>query len=203
MATLLKEVEFIVNERPLTHVGGLDEPQPLTPNLLLGRQIGSDDSTEASLEQATATRRLKYLTQLRRHLDGRWTEEYLLSLRGFHQLKSHSLAVGDLVLVVSDKRRQAWKMALILELYPGVDGGRRVAKIRIGQQEFLRPVQRLVPLEISAATTPTTPAVENSSATPEGAEQPVPAPTAKATSDVAQHRTRSGRLVQPPARLDV
>ena len=42
LATLLAEVQFIVNERPLTHVRGLDDLPPLTPNMMTGLRVERD-----------------------------------------------------------------------------------------------------------------------------------------------------------------
>ena len=55
------------------------------------------------------------------------------------------------MLIVDDqKKRSAWKLVILEELFTGQDGGKRVARVRIGGHRFLRPVQRLVPMELSA-----------------------------------------------------
>ena len=46
MSTLLPEVAFAVNERPLTHAGGADEPEPMTPHFLVGPQVGERNTAE-------------------------------------------------------------------------------------------------------------------------------------------------------------
>ena len=48
------------------------------------------------------------------------------------------------------KKRSKWKMARIMKIFSGRDGGKRVVLVRAGNREFLRPVQRLVPLEVSS-----------------------------------------------------
>ena len=38
LSTILLEIEHVVNDRPITYVAGVDEPPPLTPNMLAGSQ---------------------------------------------------------------------------------------------------------------------------------------------------------------------
>lgn len=212
MATLLAEVECIVNDRPLTHVGGPDEPQPLTPNLLLGRVVGSNSTSEVAFNQEALNNRLKYLVQLRRHLADRWTHEYLLTLQGYQATKSHTLQEGSVVLVVSEQKRQFWRMAVIVKLFPGRDGKIRVARVRVGKNEFLRPIQRLVPLEVTAveplsvpesSTLDVAPQSENTTEQEEGNLPVMPSPSSdtQVLSPPGQH-TRT-RLVKPRDRLDL
>ena len=154
MATLLTEVASIVNDRPLTHVGDVNDLCPLNPNVLLGAwPAETGASSEEPLSRTQAERRQRYLLQLRQSLSQRWASEYLLSLQNYRPQRHHSMSVGDVVLVVDPvKRRTQWKLALIEELYRGRDGLRRVARVRISKSTFLRPVQRLVPLELESST---------------------------------------------------
>ena len=122
----------------------------------------------------------------------------MLSLKPFHENRSHSLCVGDVVLVVDDQRKRSmWKLGVILDLFPGRDGRSRVSKIKVGKREFLRPVQRLVPLEVSSscstATEPQIVVPEVPAATE--AEEPV-------TAVPCATQTRS-RAVRAPTRLDL
>ena len=216
MATVLAEVEFIVNERPLTHVGGIDEALPLTPNMMIGRQSGTDVTVEASLSKDSANRRLQYLQQLQQNVASRWKEEYLLSLRQFCHQRSHCLEKGDIVLVVdTQKKRTDWKLAVITELFPGVDGKKRVARVRIGGVDFLRPIQRLVPLEMSTkeatdelkSSQPDVPSVQEPTPSDELSKSAAPAKKSsrsrkQLTATRRENRTRT-RVVQPKERLDL
>ena len=154
LVTILTEVQRIVNDRPLTYLGDGDDMPPLTPNSLLGERYIADvedDALESPIGHHQANVRFRYLNRLREHFLQRWTCEYLLGLRYFHQSRSHSLAVGDIVLIMDDlKKRSKWKMARIMKIFSGRDGGKRVVLVRAGNREFLRPVQRLVPLEVSS-----------------------------------------------------
>ena len=49
LSTILLEIEHVVNNRPITYVDGVDEPPPLTPNMLVGSQIGRVDIQEESI----------------------------------------------------------------------------------------------------------------------------------------------------------
>ena len=58
------------------------------------------------------------------------------------------LQVGEVVLVVSpDTARGNWPLGRVVEVYPGVDGRVRVAKLQVGEGTLVRPVVKLCPLE--------------------------------------------------------
>ena len=138
LVTILTEVQRIVNDRPLTYVGDGDDMPPLTPNSLLGERYIADvedDALESPIGHHQANVRFRYLNRLREHFLQRWTCEYLLGLRYFHQSRSHSLAVGDIVLIMDDlKKRSKWKMARIMKIFSGRDGGKRVVLVRAGNR---------------------------------------------------------------------
>ena len=54
LSTILLEIEHVVNDRPITYVAGVDEPPPLTPNMLAGSQIGRVDIQEESISHRGA-----------------------------------------------------------------------------------------------------------------------------------------------------
>eukprot|EP00117_Sycon_ciliatum_P021255 scpid12026/ scgid6192/ len=211
LRTLLSEVQDVVNDRPITYVTE-DEDLPLSPSMLLGAaSVQSDSNAESCLSHTDANRRLQYLSQLRVHFTARWTEEYLLSLRSHHDRKGHSLAVGDVVFLADHtKKRVCWKLARILQLHTGRDGRQRVAKVRVSGHELLRPIQRLVPLEISSRNESPT---ADADSEPEDVEDVVPTNRADDPEDVISEkatlkpqpqvqqsvRTRT-RLVQRPQR---
>jgi len=65
--------------------------------------------------------------------------------------------VGDVVLVGSDgKKRFEWPLGRIIELFPGKDGKTRVVKVKTKNGVYLRPIQRLYPLEVSSPIRPIT-----------------------------------------------
>ncbi|GFX15807.1 uncharacterized protein TNCV_1061291 [Trichonephila clavipes] len=59
--------------------------------------------------------------------------------------------VGEIVLVGNDsKKRINWPLAVIVELVPGCDGNVRTVKVKTQTGVFLRPIQRIFPLEIDS-----------------------------------------------------
>jgi hypothetical protein len=107
------------------------------------------------------------------------------------------LKVGDVVLVGADnKKRWEWPMAKILELIPGKDGTVRVAKIKTSTGEWMRPLQRLYPMEVSSAA-------EMVSGVPVDLEDAVD--TADCESEMNKDEpkvvTRFGREVKKPKRF--
>ena len=99
MQTLLAEVEYLVNNRPITYVGGCDDFAPLTPNLLLGSQVGYSGVEERSLTHNEANRRIKYLFELRDNLRKQWTEEYISALRTYARQHKRSFSAGGIVVM--------------------------------------------------------------------------------------------------------
>ena len=155
LRTVLAEVQAIVNDRPLTHVSTFDEPLPLTPNMLLGRQAGVKATIESSLSAEHAVKRLQYISRLRTSIDQRWSEEYLTSLRLHAARHANNVKAGNVVLLADNqKKRVMWKMALVEELFPGRDDKFRVARVKVGNLRLLRPVQKLVPMELKQSGDP-------------------------------------------------
>jgi len=59
------------------------------------------------------------------------------------------LKAGDVVLVISpDQPRARWPLGRIIEIYTGQDQHVRVAKVQVGQNSYLRPISKLVSLEV-------------------------------------------------------
>ena len=55
---------------------------------------------------------------------------------------------GDVVILPEPKaNRREWTLGRITQTYPGADGLVRVARVRVGDAGFLRPIHRLCPLE--------------------------------------------------------
>jgi len=149
---VLKEIQNILNDRPLTYVSeSLEDLEPLTPNSFLKRQ-GSYQFPEGQWTEGEKLRlRYKYLQTLQMELKLRFQKEYLSLLVSKGRKKpTRKLRVGELVVVGTElKKRQNWALGRILELYPSEkDGVVRVAKVKIPDGELIRAVQRLHPLEV-------------------------------------------------------
>eukprot|EP00117_Sycon_ciliatum_P039131 scpid69351/ scgid28965/ len=158
LRTLLCEIEAAVNDRPLTHFGGLDSEPPLSPAMLCGKLWpGAAEVTDQHVTAEQLGRRQKYVTALTGRLTSRWQDEYLVTLNAHHAGRSSPIVVDDGVLIIADnKRRQRWRMGRVVKLFPGRDGRVRVAEVRVMKKDgecssVLRPIRRLVPLELVAS----------------------------------------------------
>ena len=169
LETVLCEIEMITNSRPLTYIyNDVAEGEVITPShLAIGRRLMSKDLDNNNgddineLSNIDITRRYRYLKTLLHHYWNRFHTEYLHELREKHladnKRKKHKdvvLHTGDLVLIQDDKqKRQQWKKGVVQSIIYGDDNKIRGAVLKTitnGNPSFLkRPVQRLVPFEIS------------------------------------------------------
>lgn len=161
LMTVVKEVETVVNSRPLTCVGAELE-HVLRPsdflsmkNCLIPVPSNERDGTETStkvdligswrkgiivLSEFKKMFMSQYLTSLR--------ERYNHSYRQPRVMSSKTPRVGDTVQIKGDSRnRSGWKVGKISSLIRGADGMCRVAKVKIGNTEFTRSLGHLYPLE--------------------------------------------------------
>ena len=164
LLTVLVEVESTLNSRPLTYEYNSPEGETLTPaHLIYGRRLQSlpEVTEEEDESESTCTRRYKYLNQKLQHFWKRWQREYLTDLRESHRMQGSSDGkspkVGDIVTVYKEgTKRGSWKLAVLEGLIAGKDKEVRGAIVRVitkGKQvRISRPVQRLFPLEVRAAS---------------------------------------------------
>lgn len=96
-------------------------------------------------------------------------------------------------------------MARIIELFPGIDGKTRVAKVKTKLGHIVRPLQRLVPLELNAGQTDTMSKpeeIQNSiKLHQEQHKKPVKLKKSTIIDDKKEIITKSGRLVKSPLRF--
>ena len=152
LMTVMCEVESMINSRPLTKVS--DDPSdlhPITPNHFImasGSEAWPWAGQDASICARRRWRRVQAYTAM---IWKRWIKEYLPSLqqRQKWRVEKPVLAAGDLVMV-SDLScpRCVWPLGHILEVYPGNDGLVRSAKVRTKLTTLIRPVSKLIHLEL-------------------------------------------------------
>jgi hypothetical protein len=151
LETLLSEIEFIINSRPLTFIGDdVTINRPLTPNHFLLGGVPSygqllEDPESMSLLEAYQGRqdRLNVFWRI-------WAKDYLRNLpcvvpqfvdRGF-------LKVGSIVVIREDNiPRLRWLLGRVVEVYPGKDGKIRSVKLHTPKADLVRSIQRLHKLE--------------------------------------------------------
>jgi len=152
LSTLLKKIENILNNRPITHVYDSEIGQPLTPNhLIYGRKIQTSvkdpDVHTNELNCDAIKRALAYFWE-------QWKVEYLTSLRERstkRRFRNHENVanVGDVCLIEEPGPRIKWKMGRIEELVKGKDDKIRAAVVRTMKGQLNRPVNKLVVIESS------------------------------------------------------
>ena len=103
----LKKTQAILNNCSLTYQGEELEEKAITPNHLIFRHIFPQlpNIPDDILEEEDALTRLKYVEQKLNHVGSRWSKEYLIGLREFHNNKvsksgkQYDLRPGDIVLI--------------------------------------------------------------------------------------------------------
>ncbi len=154
LITACTGVEGLLNSRPLTYQSA--DPRddvPLTPNHFLHGQAGGNFAPEnVDTTSFNPRKRWRKVQELISRVWSRWMKEYLPSLRArpkWNQIVK-ALKSGDVVLVFDqDIPRGRWPLGRILEMYPGRDGHARVAKVQCGGKTLVRPIHKLVPLELN------------------------------------------------------
>ncbi|XP_055932080.1 uncharacterized protein LOC129962358 [Argiope bruennichi] len=154
LTTVLVGIEASLNSRPLIYERGEnDTEEALTPaHFLTGRKLTIVPSGPESRNDKI-TNIYRQQQDLLDTFWKRWSKEYLLELRTFHQVRNVKetprVRVGDLVLLQEDLRpRQMWKKALVVKLIDGRDGRIRTCILRVKGKEITRPIQLVIPLEV-------------------------------------------------------
>jgi len=153
LLTVLIDTEEIINSRPLTYcTEDINDLIPLTPNLFIRDSKSGGVPDLDVVDSKSLVSRLKYRQSLRGDLRRRFRVEYLGLL--VHRMKTSQKAdikVGDLVLIHSDlKKRVDWPLGKIEELFKGKDGVIRVARVKTSHGILIRPIKKLVTLEINS-----------------------------------------------------
>ncbi|XP_073956197.1 uncharacterized protein [Choristoneura fumiferana] len=166
MQTVVKEVESVLNTRPLTMVGSeLEEVLRPADFLSLGQCLEIDPDFQEFTLQGTCTK----IDLIKGWKRGRiileeykkmFVNQYLPSLRekSFHTHKQPRVKsdrtpkIGDIVQIKDDsKNRTNWKVGKITSLVRSRDGEHRTANIRVGNTDFTRSIGHLYPLEVEMA----------------------------------------------------
>ncbi|XP_073947156.1 uncharacterized protein [Choristoneura fumiferana] len=199
LLTVMKEVEAVVNSRPLTKVG-TEVIHILRPSdfLSLGKCLTLTPATDnvctvdgsklqvnlieswkkglIILEEFKKIFKAQYLTSLR--------ERYRHSPKQPRVVSNCEPKVGDIVQIKSDiKNRELWKVGKIEELTTSADNKQRVAKVNVGDSILTRSVGHLYPLETETDNSSQSGPTEEGRAAP-----PMDAPVEYLDLDIAQNR---------------
>ena len=151
----MEVIADVMNDRPLTYISeDLNELEPLTPNSFL-KPFGNMKYPEGDLSESDRMRvRYRYMQTLWKELGLRFQREYLALLVSKSRKKpNRPIRVGEIVVVGTElKKRWEWPLGKVLEVFEGQDGVGRVAKLKVGETELVRPVQKLHPLEMDGET---------------------------------------------------
>jgi hypothetical protein len=165
LQTLIKEIQQVINNRPLTYVSNNPtELAAITPNhLIYGQNLNLLPHDEADMSdfdvtyggKVTLEKMAHRRNQLITNFQKRFQDEYLAVLRERHtheiakqNAKVDTVRAGDVVLVHDkDKRRLNWKLGKIEQLNKGHDGLTRSALVRTTSGLSNRAIGKLYPLE--------------------------------------------------------
>ena len=153
LITIFSEIEGLLNSRPLTYQSAdVRDVVPLTPNHFLMGQMGGQFAPELEVCDGYHPRqRWRKVQHLVTQVWQRWLKEYLpmLTTRQKWHGREKDLKIGDIVLLIQPGLSQGnWPLGRIVDVFPGKDGHTRVAKVLCGEKTFVRPVHKLVPLDI-------------------------------------------------------
>ena len=152
--TVLLEVEFILNNRPLTYVYPNDLEECVTPNhLLFGRKLNAEALNSNVAYDSHENADYNTVANIIDNFWKRWLKEYVVNLREEHKFQRNhrqpSPEVSDVVLIMDENQpRTMWRMGTIVETIPSADNQIRGAVVRSSTGSILkRPINKLIPIE--------------------------------------------------------
>ena len=158
--TVIKEIQTVVNSRPLTHIEDDLSTDTLTPNkLLYGRDIflspilhNPQDDEEWNAPRPNNMRQAyKTTVQAIRQFHKSFRNQYLTTLKLQRQPvrggSPYQPRVGEVVLVASEKHRQDWPLARVTQVFPSSDGVIRSVQLYDGSSYLVRDPRQLLNLE--------------------------------------------------------
>jgi len=173
LQTLVKEIEAVINSRPLVYVGDdIDSSITITPAHLISPNKqpsaystpeGDSSDEEYQPTQSTESKLLKMWKKGHHMIKAFWKiwrDEYLLSLRERYQVKLKSKRIqsnegpmiNDIVLVKDELPRGCWRLGKIIQLITSSDGNQRSAKVLLASGRVIgRPLNLLYPIEVSSS----------------------------------------------------
>ncbi|UYV61907.1 hypothetical protein LAZ67_1007032 [Cordylochernes scorpioides] len=148
LLTLLAQIEACLNSRPLTFVSNdPNDLSALTPGHFL---IGNAMRHDAESDHSTLYLRSRWslIQPQRDYFWNRWSCEYLHQLQERRKWRtSHpDVNIGDLVMLKEQNKPLQWKLARIVQIFPGEDDHVRVVLLRTHKGLLKRPITKICPL---------------------------------------------------------
>lgn len=155
LSTLLAEVEYTVNSRPLTHVSvSHEDPEALTPNhFLLGGPGNVTSPGTFNDKDALGKSNWRAAQRLADIYWSRWMREYLPELQNRREPHGRGPTIkrGDLVQIIDPNLpRNTWIRGKVTAEYPGPDNVVRTVDVATKGGTLRRPVKKLVVLPVQS-----------------------------------------------------
>ena len=160
LRTITKEIECIVNSRPITYVEDDKDILPLTPSMLIkGKNVTlspllklSNDETYENYDNKKLRQAYQTLQQTLQRFQENFRTQYInlldVSTRNRKNFRRWNPSVGEVVLLRTDKHKFLWPLVKIVECFPDKENYIRTVKIFDGTKEILRDPCHLVPLDV-------------------------------------------------------
>ena len=148
-ATLLTQIEAILNSRPLTAPSTDIKPLALTPgHFIIGRHITATPQP-SSPRKNTLSRHWRNIEKMIRQFWKKWSVEHFSSLQQLNKWRTENVqqTVDNIVIIKEDNTPpMCWPLASIIQTFDGNDNIVRVVQVKTQTGVYIRPVSRLIPL---------------------------------------------------------
>ena len=148
LATVIYEVESMLNQRPLTYVSDdVNDYECLTPNHFLIGEPNNFSPTEISDKNVNICKKWKVVQNASQIFWKRWILPLLIIRRKWNN-QIRNIKIGDLVLLKSDHvPRTHWPLARITNTFPGQNNIVRTVELKTPNAVLVRPVGKICLLE--------------------------------------------------------
>ena len=160
LRTITKEIECIVNSRPITYVEDDKDVLPLTPSMLVkGKNVTlspimkiSNDETYDNYDNKKLRQAYQTLQQTLQRFQENFRNRYInlldVNSRNRKNFRRWNPSVGEVVLLRTDKHKFLWPLVKIVECFPDKENHIRTVKVFDGTKDILRDPCHLVPLDV-------------------------------------------------------
>ncbi len=152
LCTIIKQVEAVLNSRPLIPIPSSDPVEVLTPgHFLTGRPLTAIPEDNKPNANSNLLRHWQLVQNIHIHFWNRWSREYLQELQKRHYWinKTANIPLDAVVLLKEDNLPPLqWRFGRVVELHPGQDGLVRVVSIKVAGSNkiFKRSITKIAPL---------------------------------------------------------
>ena len=149
LETFMIEAEAVVNSRPLTLIGNIEDGESISPMqlLTLKSSVVLPLPGVFSREDVYSRKRWRRVQYLANQFWSKWKRDFLPTLQERSKwTKEHpNLEVNDIVLILDDVTpRNQWKKGKVVNVFPSSDGRVRKVKVKTQDSYLERPIQKLI-----------------------------------------------------------